>query len=334
MKKDFTFLMVLVCLIVNGINLQGQDLKTAEIKKAEFAPVIDGDPIEWANVLSTYHEIKTITTGDNTKSLEDTYGIWQAVWNDTALFVYVSVYDDDLQLSPITRDILEFYVDMDNNKTEGGLGEAPSENGPKFGPATQYIMIWGDTIDFHANGSELIEGTDSAVVWAVKVKPDSLGYHFEACFPFGSLKEGFEPEIGKTISWDVNIADIDEGDDVKTDQYWNNWEKGLWKSMANSGDLTLVAGPAGIIAPTSAHTNDFSRLKVYPNPVTDMLMISNQDGIVSVEIVNVLGKNTGRYSLKAERNASINVSELKSGVYFLNITDVNGNIHSKRIIKK
>ena len=329
MKKICTFLVCMACFAFIG-KLQGQDIKTAEVKKAENAPVIDGDPSEWANVLSSYYEIKTITTGDDTKGLSDTYGFWQAVWNDTALFVYVNVVDEDMITLPEAHDILEIYVSMDNLKDKGGWGELPEENGPKWGPATQYQLEWLDTTIFHANGEG--EGTDSLVKWAAVPVKDSLGYNFEVAFPWSSLQEGWEAEVNKVISWDIDIADIDEGDDVKTDQYWNNWEKGLWKSMANSGDLKLVEGPAGILGETNIHSTIKTNMEVYPNPVYSNLRIQNNKGIESVKIYNLLGQPV--LEMKPGTNkVNLDIKNLKAGIYFIYVNDgVSTNI--QKVIKK
>ncbi len=317
MKKFYSLIASLACFMLLG-NMYAQDIKTAEIQKAENAPVIDGDPSEWANVLSSYHEIKTITTGDDTKTLSDTYGFWQAVWNDTALFVYVNVMDDDMMLLPEAHDILEIYVSMDNLKNDGGWGEDPAENGPKWGPGTQYQLEWLDTTSFHANGAG--EGTDSLVKWAAVPVTDSLGYNFEVAFPWNSLQEGWEAEIGKVISWDIDIADIDEGDDVKTDQYWNNWEKGLWKSLANSGDLKLIAGPAGIIGETAINETGNKNLDIYPNPVYSNLTIQNAKGIESVTVYNLIGQKIMELAPGANK-VSLDMSSCANGIYLVHVNN-------------
>lgn len=329
MKKFYTLFTSLACLMLLG-NINAQEIKTAEIQKAETAPVIDGDPSEWANVLSTYYEIKTITTGDDTKTLSDTYGFWQAVWNDTALFLYVNVVDEDMMLLPEAHDILEIYVSMDNLKDEGGWGELPSENGPKWGPATQYQLEWLDTTIFHANGAG--EGTDSLVQWAAVPVTDSLGYNFEVAFPWNSLQEGWKAEIGKVISWDIDIADIDEGDDAKTDQYWNNWEKGLWKSMANSGDLKLVAGPAGIIGETAIQEKGNTNLNMYPNPVYSSLKIENSERIECVAVYNLIGQKILEVS-PGTNNLNLDMSHFTNGIYVVHVND-GATTTIKKVVKK
>ncbi|WP_340935902.1 leucine-rich repeat domain-containing protein [Polaribacter haliotis] len=83
------------------------------------------------------------------------------------------------------------------------------------------------------------------------------------------------------------------------------------------------------------NTEDVSfsdKIKLYPNPVNDLLQIKNSDNlkISTIMIFNVLGKK-----VKVIRNPenAIDVSDLSKGIYFLNINSENGKI-VKRIVKK
>lgn len=69
-------------------------------------------------------------------------------------------------------------------------------------------------------------------------------------------------------------------------------------------------------------------LKVYPNPVSDILNINSDSKIKSVKIYDLSGKNV----LETEKS-SINVSGLTSGTYIVTAQTENG-IQSSKIIKK
>jgi hypothetical protein len=60
-------------------------------------------------------------------------------------------------------------------------------------------------------------------------------------------------------------------------------------------------------------------VKIYPNPVNDVLVIENAEG-KTVEIVNILGQKMSVYSL-INNKYSININQLKSGIYFIKIED-------------
>jgi hypothetical protein len=76
-------------------------------------------------------------------------------------------------------------------------------------------------------------------------------------------------------------------------------------------------------------------LKIYPNPVSDLLHIDfkNISGNKLVKILNVFGQKIDSYSTN-EKNIEIDFSKVKTGVFFVNIvTDVSENMNYK-LIKK
>lgn len=75
-----------------------------------------------------------------------------------------------------------------------------------------------------------------------------------------------------------------------------------------------------------------SKFTVFPNPVNDVLNISNSIGadINSVSISDVNGRVVKQINAGVEQ---INVSDLNAGVYFLNINSTEGNL-TKKIVKK
>lgn len=70
---------------------------------------------------------------------------------------------------------------------------------------------------------------------------------------------------------------------------------------------------------------------VYPSPAENNLYFAGKSNVSKVEIYNVIGKQ-----LKAYRNVaqSVNVSDLKSGVYIVRLTDINGKTVSTKFTKK
>lgn len=80
--------------------------------------------------------------------------------------------------------------------------------------------------------------------------------------------------------------------------------------------------------------NDFaSRISVYPNPVKSVVSFSNSsDAIIStIEIVDLNGKSVKKVS--ADSSNQINVSNLSSGTYLMNINSDKGTA-TKKIIKE
>ncbi|WP_055445082.1 T9SS type A sorting domain-containing protein [Lacinutrix himadriensis] len=67
---------------------------------------------------------------------------------------------------------------------------------------------------------------------------------------------------------------------------------------------------------------------IYPNPTTCLLNIKMKADLIQAEIYNIQGQKVLESTVK-----SIPVSKLTSGMYVLQIEDVNGNRNTKRFIK-
>lgn len=83
---------------------------------------------------------------------------------------------------------------------------------------------------------------------------------------------------------------------------------------------------------TDVNELEFANITIYPNPVENILNISGYDGTLQLEIINLVGNVIKREAV--ESNQNIMLSELKPGVYFIVITDDNGNKKSFKFVKK
>ena len=72
----------------------------------------------------------------------------------------------------------------------------------------------------------------------------------------------------------------------------------------------------------------------YPNPTKDILTLINLTKQESVAVYDLLGRG---HTIKKVRNANslkLNVSKLDTGIYFINVSNNNGETKSIRFIKK
>jgi hypothetical protein len=86
------------------------------------------------------------------------------------------------------------------------------------------------------------------------------------------------------------------------------------------------------------------QLVVYPNPASQLIVISHQLLVNTIEITNVLGRilmvrqahHNGITVVghAEERSISINVETLPSGIYFIKATDKNGNLKVGKFVKE
>jgi hypothetical protein len=73
------------------------------------------------------------------------------------------------------------------------------------------------------------------------------------------------------------------------------------------------------------------QLHIYPNPAVDVLYLSVLDQLSKIDIYNSIGQMV--ISLDNPQR-KINVAGLKSGIYFMNVTDLQGTIYKTKFIKE
>jgi parallel beta-helix repeat protein len=85
---------------------------------------------------------------------------------------------------------------------------------------------------------------------------------------------------------------------------------------------------------TSENPMQAKAVYAYPNPTKDILTLINLMAQESVGVYDLLGR---KQSIEQERNAErlkLNVSNLKRGLYFINVSNTNGDTKAIRFIKK
>ena len=99
-----------------------------------------------------------------------------------------------------------------------------------------------------------------------------------------------------------------------------------WQLSANGTQLVLTA-KVGI------EELETTNLRVYPNPTTGVLKITNYElGIKNVEVFDIYGRTQNAESRMGDEEIVLNISHLATGVYFLRIETENKMI-TQKIIK-
>jgi hypothetical protein len=82
--------------------------------------------------------------------------------------------------------------------------------------------------------------------------------------------------------------------------------------------------------------NNSSTYSIHPNPAKNELFITAQNtaGNLKVKIFNIEGKVLSTQNVTLQDQKAIDVSQLVSGIYFLNIEDENGNTAVKKFLKE
>jgi hypothetical protein len=83
---------------------------------------------------------------------------------------------------------------------------------------------------------------------------------------------------------------------------------------------------------TSVTENAVTRLKLYPNPASDVLNISSEELIESVTITDIIGQNVMKIDVNST-SAQLSLESLNSGVYFVTVKLSEGSIVNRIIIE-
>lgn len=74
-------------------------------------------------------------------------------------------------------------------------------------------------------------------------------------------------------------------------------------------------------------------VKIYPNPVTDILNIESSLLITELNLIDITGKKVITET-NIDKIIKIDVNKLNTGLYFVHLTDVNGTVKVSKLIKK
>src|SRR5690606_33239682 len=125
-----------------------------------------------------------------------------------------------------------------------------------------------------------------------------------------------------------------------------------WSEPSNTYHYLIAVGPENskILTLTNSNNNqaiysseslnvqNFNKdqFLLYPNPVKNEIHLSSQNdlGTLGIQIFNITGKLLNTVNVDFEKQASVDVSSLSNGIYFLKLTDKNGNIQVKKFIKE
>lgn len=117
-----------------------------------------------------------------------------------------------------------------------------------------------------------------------------------------------------------------------------------WTSFGedSDGELFIAGIDSGTIyrvvdSNLSVDESDLFSVKIYPNPVLDEFTIEASNSTVVVESVtvyNIQGKSLLTYSRFEDSMINISTESLSGGIYFIEITNNEGNSIFKKIIKK
>ena len=99
----------------------------------------------------------------------------------------------------------------------------------------------------------------------------------------------------------------------------------IFNNRVDMGAYEFGSSPLGIY---DFQLNE-DNIKLHPNPSTSILNIEMEDNLKQATVYSVLGAEVIKTTTK-----SISTSNLKNGIYLLKVEDENGNVSTKRFIKR
>lgn len=179
----------------------------------------------------------------------------------------------------------------------------------------------------------LFRTTDGGTTWTDITNTNQIVYNFGLAYAGNVLYS-----CGATTN---NIGSSFSNDDGTT---WNELDvlphiclEFQSESIGFSGGVATSTTVGGVykLVPATAGTSTFAsdKFTVSPNPVTDVLRISNNENInfTAIQVTDINGRIIKSLNLNDVTSSQINVADLNAGIYFLNITSAAGKAVKKFI---
>jgi len=199
-----------------------------QVHRAAEPPIIDGqmDAIYWS--ASTERVIVPDPEVNEPDGYLDCFGEARLLWDDTYIYVYVKVVDDELSSSSANNyenDGIEVYFDAGNDKDET-YGEDDVQ--------TRIELQDEDDVTRYDNCPE---GTIGATYEWEALDGDAFGYAIEVAYPLESLS--IDAADGEEFGFEIQINDRDNEQRDTMLRWWGN-DNMAWQNPSLFGTAELI----------------------------------------------------------------------------------------------
>lgn len=271
-------------------------VNTYKIYKVTAPITIDGElEAVWGNGNVLPMNATKVIQGTVTNA-SDLSGYGKMLWDNNYLYLLAVVTDqtknNDSQNS-YDDDQVEFYLDMNNAK-------AATYDANDY----QYSFGWNDGAVVG-----VIPSTGPTTNITYKAVSTTNGYIIEARIPWSTVQ--FTPAANKVLGIDFMINDDDDGSGRDGKLSWNAATDDAYQNASLFGagklmDQQLV---------TANENNVETSIAIYPNPAKSILNVDGFSNGFEYQIMN----NSGMVVLEGKAENSIQLDQLESGIYFLNL---------------
>jgi hypothetical protein len=357
MKRNFTFLTIVVLAIVFTISVNAQETQIVA-KQFAKAPIIDGqldaiwgeaDSLKAEKVLDA-SEGNTIFKGD-----DDCISILKVGWKDDTLYILQKRWDDYWVDTSVTSDVVEenishrdgnalWFFAQDVIEGTDSIKERDSlsymikyqigkldDNGTQM--FEMYYNGWGG--DFNTNaigwmpGDSLIYGYGEENNW----KYMELALYA----PDYDVVDGLSDGVKLGIELEVNDNDM-EYDDSDDGSGTYEREHNLFLNEHGTGDIwkfpyeavELVISDEIIVTTGIVGNSIAGNFHVYPIPADNVIHVRSGLLIENIEVYSLTGQKIITSSLANK----IDISGLTSGIYMLKLNTKSAGVYVRKVVIK
>lgn len=203
---------------------------------------------------------------------------------------------------------------------------------------TEIMEIYVDEEWIQVFKSTIVTMPDGSIVTTSEGLEDDTWYLFRYTMYKDSKGEdaGYKNELYQDDAWIIEsyylISNTYNDNDEKVETITENYYSGddmLYKQRQTFSDFISV----DITTSYASFTTAFAELSLFPNPATDALSISNIPAESEISVINS-GNQTVARATATETTASVSVTDLQPGVYFINIRALSGETKTLKFIKR
>ena len=212
----------------------------------------------------------------------------------------------------------------DNQYSQLGDGTATNRTTPvQIGTANDWQQLG-------VGGAHAVGKKNNGTIWA-------WGMNNYSQLGNGTTVSSSTPiQIGTATDWLTIDAGVSTTSAIKSDGTMYVWGRNNLGQLGD-GTNTQRSVPTAINCPaTSLANNDYlsasNELKVYPNPINDIVNLSFDQEITTIAMYNLLGQEVITKWVNANET-SIDVSALPSGTYLIKV-NTNDKVQSLKVVKQ
>lgn len=281
------------------------ELNVTYVNPADIS--IDGLTGEWAEVDAVpiaYDMLGTNPAEDDFKAT------FKARWSDDNLYLLFEVKDQTLVGAVDAAKVwLGDHIEMGMTFHTDEIYDVRAKGDPNASPDDAKLFIsWSEgyeTVYYQLKNNDLAFEYARVAVTG--------GYNIELKLPFVKIYPDAVIGNGDTLRIEINAGDSEDGVNRTNQMRWSG-AGDINTSFVDHGKFTFV-GKNNVKVDELKGTN----LKLYPNPATERIYVSNASDIKLIELYNLTGQKVKSQLHNFSNRAQVEISGLDRGIYLISV---------------